>query len=146
MTRDKKKLCENPDRRTDADFAETISGLVKNLYYISETDSAIFPFTGAAADAVTGEEILRQTEKDSNTPIEERNFAEFFGRLTAEQDWFGRDEKRRAKKFEKLKNFLEENLRDLKVFKIGSIEIDIYAVGLNSDGKLAGIRMKAVET
>jgi hypothetical protein len=41
---------------------------------------------------------------------------------------------------------LEENLADLTVFRIGSIRIDIYVVGLDADGNLAGIKTKAVET
>jgi hypothetical protein len=41
---------------------------------------------------------------------------------------------------------LEGNLRDLRVFKVGRIELDIYVVGINSEGILMGIKTKAVET
>ncbi len=44
------------------------------------------------------------------------------------------------------KNLLEANLRDLRVFKIGEIQIDIYVVGLDVENNLTGIQTKAVET
>ncbi|MCA1623686.1 MAG: nuclease A inhibitor family protein [Acidobacteria bacterium] len=34
----------------------------------------------------------------------------------------------------------------MKVFKIGKIELDVYAVGLNAENRLMGIKTKAVET
>ncbi len=40
----------------------------------------------------------------------------------------------------------EKNLRDLKVFKIGKIQIDVYVVGLDAEDNLLGIETKAVET
>jgi len=127
-------------------FVEKVKELSAGLYYISETDAEILPFAGTRADAVTKEEILRQTQSAPDAPVEERDFAEIFARLTALQDWFGDEEKATAEKFLALQRFLEENLKDLKVFKIGSIQIDIYFVGLDADGNLMGIQTKAVET
>ena len=127
-------------------FAEQIKRLSEGLYYISETDAPILPFTGNKAEAVTKDEILRQTQSTAGTAVEERNFAETFARLTQIQDWFGDEEKESAAKFDKLKSFLEQNLKDLKMFKIGTVQIKIYFVGLNADGNLTGIRTEAVET
>ena len=146
MKRGEKKISEDSGQADNENFTKIVSRLVKNLYYISETDSEIFPFSGDAAESVSREVILQQTGSDSAAPVEERDFTELFGRLTAMQEWFGKDEKKTAKRFEKLKDFLQDNLRDLKIFKIGSVNIDIYIVGLNSSGKLAGVRTNAVET
>ncbi len=82
----------------------------------------------------------------ADTPVEERNFAEFFARLAEIQDWFGDEEKATAQKFADLKKLLESNLRDLKVFKIGKIQLDVYAVGIDAENNLLGIQTKAVET
>ena len=62
------------------------------------------------------------------------------------QDWFGDEETATANKFAELKKLLEDNLRYLKVFKIGKIELDIYIVGLDVESNLIGIKTKAVET
>ena len=127
-------------------FAERVKKLSEGLYYISETDAEIFPFIGEKAEAVTKDEIVRQTKAVADTPVEERNFAEIFTRLTKIQDWFGEEEKETAARFERLKNLLEQSLRDLKIFKVGSLQIKIYFVGLDAEDKLMGIQTEAVET
>ena len=127
-------------------FIEKVKEISEGLYYISETDAEILPFEGTKAEAVTKENILSQTNNQPDAPVEERDFAEIFARLTAMQDWFGDEEKATAEKFATLQKLLEKNLKNLKVFKIGSIQIDIYFVGLDANGNLMGIQTKAVET
>ena len=127
-------------------LAEQIKKTAEGLYYISETDAEILPFAGEQTESVTKEEVLRQTKSAADSPVEERGFAEFFARLTKLQDWFGDEEKETAQKFVRLKELLEKNLRDLKVFKIGKIQLDVYVVGLDAENKLIGIKTKAVET
>lgn len=136
----------NETNTEESRFAAQIKKLSEDLYYISETDAPISPFVGSPAECVTGEEILRQTKSAADTPVEERNFAEIFTRLTKIQDWHGVEEKATAGKFVKLKEFLEKNLKDLKIFKLGKIQIKIYFVGLDSQGRLMGIQTEAVET
>ena len=128
------------------EFAERAKKLSENLYYISETDAEVLPFVGEKAEAVTKEEILRQTNNAADTPVEERVFGEIFARLTKIQDWHGDEEKETARRFGKLKEFLEQNLKDLKVFKVGRIQLKIYFVGLDAEGHLAGVQTEAVET
>ena len=116
------------------------------MWYISETDAEIFPFTGSKADSVTRENLLAQIGKPADTTVEERGFDEMFARFIRIEDWFGDEEKATAEKFAALKSLLENNLTDLKVFKVGDIERDIYFIGLDKEGDLAGIQTKADET
>jgi hypothetical protein len=76
----------------------------------------------------------------------EKTLDEFFEQPTQLQDWHGDEEKAQVEKFIRLKELISKNLRDVKVFKIGEVEVDIYIVGINADGKLAGVKTKAVET
>jgi hypothetical protein len=140
----KKKKLIKPEQ--DEKLSEQIKKASEGLYYISETDAEISPFAGTRADAVTKENLLSQTANKPDAPIEERDFEGFFTRLTKIQDWFGDEEKHAAERFARLKELLEKNLKDLKVFKVGRIEIDVYVVGLDSENKLMGIKTKAVET
>ncbi len=127
-------------------LAEKIKNAAEGLYYISETDAEILPFIGQQAESVIKEEILNQTNSAADSAVEEGEFKGFFARLTEIQDWFGDEEKETAQKFVQLKELLEMNLRDLKVFKIGKIQLDVYVVGLDAENKLLGIKTKAVET
>lgn len=142
-----KKVSEQQNKDWgEEELKRQIKKASEGLYYISETDAEILPFFGKQSQAVTKEEILRQTESETNAEVEERNFGEFFVRLTEIQDWFGDEEKATAQKFGELKDLLERNLRDLKVFKIGKVQLDVYAVGLDAESNLLGIKTKAVET
>jgi hypothetical protein len=134
----------NKDFPEEKRFIGQIEEIVKDLYYISETDSELFPFAGESAENVSAETILKQLGR--NAPVEERNFEDFFKRLTEIQEWFGDEETRTANKFSELKELLMKNLRDIKVFKIGKIEVDIYIVGLDKDNILKGVWTRAVET
>jgi hypothetical protein len=142
----KKMLDSEKAEKPKANLAEQIKTAADGLWYISETDAEIFPFTGSKADSVTKENLLNQIGKPPDTPVEERNFDQMFERFIKIQDWFRDEEKATARKFAALKNLLEKNLTGLKVFKVGRIELDIYFVGLDREGNLAGFRTKAVET
>ncbi len=146
--RKRKKRMKNSEEKQpkENNLPSQIKKIAENLYYTSETDAKIIPFTEKKAVAATAAELLNQIGKAENTPVEEKDFNDFFKRLTEIQDWFGDEEKATAQKFADLKNLLEKNLKDIKVFRIGKIQIDIYIVGLDADGNLAGIQTKAVET
>lgn len=148
MSRKRKKISDSKETKTPSppDLTEQIKRAAEGLWYISETDAEIFPFTGSKTDSVTKENLLKQIGKPSDSPVEERGFDEMFRRFVTIQDWFGDEEKETAKKFAALKDLLEKNLTDLKVFKVGRIELDVYFVGLDKDGNLAGFQTKAVET
>lgn len=130
----------------EAKLKDDIKKVSEGLNFISETDAEVLPFFGGQAQEVTKAEILSQTKSAADAPVEERSFTEFFARLTEIQDWFGDEEKATAQRFTELKDLLERNFRDLKVFKVGKIQLDIYAVGLDAENNLLGIKTKAVET
>ena len=136
---EKKNAIEN-------ELAGKIKKITEGLYYISETDAEIFPFVGNKVEMITDEEILRENNNPPGTSIEVRDFTGFFNYLTKIQDWFGEEEKATTEKFIKLKELLESNLKCLKVYKIGKIQLDIYVVGLDHENNIVGIRTKAVET
>jgi hypothetical protein len=125
---------------------EEIKKAAEGLWYISETEAEIFPFTGSKAEAVSKEILLQQIGKSQDAPVEERDFDQMFERLIKIQDWHGDEEKATAAKYAALKSLLEKNLSNLKVFKVGKTERDIYFVGLDAEGNLAGIQTKTVET
>lgn len=142
MSKEKKIKEDNPP----SGLAKRVKKIVRGLYYISETDAEILPFTGAKAESVDKETLLAQIGGAVDSQVEERSFDDFFSRLTGIQDWFGDEEKESAQKFSELKEILQKELKDLKVFKIGNVELDIYVVGLDAENILRGVRTKAVET
>ena len=140
------KVFFQKNNQGDSDFFQTIADTCEGLIYVSEIDAPVLPFASQPNDTSSEENILHDAAISGDAMIEERNFEDFFARLTAIKDWFGDREIARAKKFLELKTLLEENLRDLKVFRKGSIRIEIFAVGIDKSGRLMGVTTKAVET
>lgn len=154
----KKKSAEIENQKADQskpeekNFSQQIGEATKDLLYSSETDAGFETVnwtseTGAEAfSGIDAAQMLRLAGKTAETPIREIAFGDFFRWLSAEQDWYGDEEKETAQRYKKLAELLEQNLRDVKVFKIGTIEIEIYAVGVDQNGGIAGIKTRAVET
>ncbi len=136
----------NKEKNFGQSFLQKLKNAAENLIYISETDSEILPFIGEKSETVSIESLQKQINFAPDVKIEEMDFEDFFENLIKTQDWFEDEENNAAEKFLKLKKLLEENLKDLKVFKIGEIEIKIYVVGLDEDNNLSGIKTEAVET
>lgn len=134
------------ENKNSGELFHEIERVCEGLIYISETDAPVLAFAGEPADTVSANVILQQTGLPADSPIEERDFVGFFERLTAHKDWHGEIETARAKKFLELQKLLEENIRELKVFRVGHRRLDIFAVGIDKDGRLTGISTKAVET
>jgi hypothetical protein len=141
----------SPDKK-EKNTDELISELKtasENLFYISETDAPFEPFvwkTDAPFAEIKAEDVLKLAGQKPDAKVSEKTLDEFFKQPTEIQDWFGDEEKEQVEKFKKLKELLANRLKSAKVFKIGEIQIDIYAVGIDSEGNLTGVKTKAVET
>jgi len=115
----------------ESDLEKELAAACRGLVYISETDSTVEPFFVKKPQIPKGEEII---------------FDRFFERLTAKRDWHTVAESENAEGFAKLQSVLETELKDLHVYKIGKVQLEIVVVGRDKKGEFAGVRMKAVET
>ncbi len=127
-------------------LSPTLAAACDGLIYVSEMDAPVTPFLGSAAETVTGAIVLQQANLPGDSSVAELSLEAFFGRLTEIRDWYGDAETLRAKKFSELQKLLGENLSDPRVFRVGTVQVDIFAVGIDKDGHLAGVTTKAVET
>ena len=78
--------------------------------------------------------------------VENVGLGEFFHDLIQDQEWHDADGKKTVEKYRNLLTVLKEHLTDVKVFKVGEVEIDIYIVGQTATGDWAGVMTTAVET
>jgi hypothetical protein len=70
----------------------------------------------------------------------------FFKDVTTGEDWHDAEEKEEVRKFRELVQTLKKALKDIKVFKAGKVEVDVYIVGRTESGDWAGLKTKVVET
>ncbi len=127
------------------ELANAIEEACDGLIYVSETDAPIELIFIPNHDSLKLFEGVQAALNDKKN-IKEEPAAKFFDRLTAEREWHGPREKAKVKRFVKLEKLLKEHLTDLTLFRAGRVRLEVVAAGFDSEGNVAGIRTKAVET
>lgn len=127
---------------------EQIQVLTTDLLYPSESDEKIEYFE---MELSTEEKINQANFRMFNgikpeINIEEMDFETFFKPLIKVEDWFGEDEKKWATDSLTLKNLLVEKTKDIQIFKVGVISIDVYLFGKAEECKWVGLKTKVIET
>ncbi len=133
--------------RDAASVSKELKKLTRGLLFQSESDYPVEPFARAAKgqEALSARDIAA-AKADADTPVSEVEFESFFANATQEQDWQDDEARANVRRFQALVKFLKENLADLKVYKVGDTEADVYVLGKTASGDLAGVTTKVVET
>jgi hypothetical protein len=123
----------------------TIGETAQGLLFPSESDFPIEPFF-LGADEPTPEDLLAHQGLAPDTPVEETTFDCFFDGLTdAPSDASGTD-RETAARFRSLKVLLEQSLEDIRVYRVGEIDIEVFVLGRHPSGTWLGVRTNVVET
>ncbi len=119
-------------------LGNVLSGIqehAENLVYISEEDWDVNAFViGRNVSILNAQTFKQSNPKVLYETVEDFPMEFFFARLE-QQD----------RSWTRLRNYLEENLTQIHVFKVSNVRRDIYVVGI-FDGHVVGIRTFGVET
>ena len=129
-------------------IVETLKRACEGLLMMSESDYPfeVFLWPSAAKEALTTVKLLQLTSHPQGTPVETVDLDYFFRNSAQEKDWHNEQQKAEVKKFQSLVKTLKSHLSDIKVYRIGTISIDVYIVGKTQSDDLAGLSTKVVET
>jgi hypothetical protein len=132
--------------KTEEQILEELERGSAGLSFMSESD---YPFEVVRWDSVN--EITRPylrglTGESADAPVEVESLEVFFGPAVAEADWKGAAELETAKRYQALMRLLKDNLEDVKVYKVGSINIPVYIIGRSLAGSWLGLSTRVVET
>jgi predicted nucleic acid-binding Zn-ribbon protein len=127
-------------------IADQFQQASKGLLFLSESDAPFEVIHWPAQGELTPPKLLQLTGHPPDAPVELRTVDEFFAIATAEEDWHDQDERETAKRFQNLVSIVKQNLSQLQVYRVGSIDIDAYIVGVTDGGEWAGLSTKVVET
>lgn len=125
-------------------ITENLARLTQDLLWMSEAD---YPWKIISYDCsnITPEQLLEQSNLPSNTPVETVTIERFFAPALREQSWHNEEERETRNRYQQLFNFLNDQLNDLIVYRIGEVEIDVYILGTVED-KTVGLKTTVVET
>lgn len=118
----------------------------KDLMFMSESDYPFEVFRWDKAREVSPDVLRKEAGKGADDPVEEKSVDEFFKQAASMQDWHGNDEKVTAQKYQALVKLLKERLTDLKVYRVGSVNIAVFIVGKDEEGDWVGLSTQVVET
>ena len=127
---------------------EQIEALTADLMYPSESDEkiAFFEMELSTAQKLSIADFRMFNGIKPETVITEISMDDFFKPLVKVEDWFGEEEKKWAEDSMKLKTLLSEKAKDFQIFKVGSVEIDVFVFGKVEECLWMGLKTKVIET
>jgi len=125
-------------------IAQTLTQASQGLLMPSESE---YPFEVFVWEDVklTPEKILELTNYPPATSIEQVELDYFFRNVATEKDWHDKIQKGNVAKFKNLLQVIKDNLAEIRVYRIGTIEVSVYIVGKTNEG-VAGLATKVIET
>jgi hypothetical protein len=132
---------------TKEEFIAQLREKIDGLYFPSESD---FPFEvivweNFADGLFDTEKWLAQNGFPTDSPIENTSLDYLFRNLSVEQEWHDEVQKEQVAQFKALQEFLQANLTDLTVYRVGRIEITIFIIGKFAND-VVGLKTQAIET
>jgi len=123
---------------------DEVEKLTEGLLYMSETDAPLkyFEIDKEAArqwPPQTAAQFLELIGEEPKTPVQEIPPEKFFEMLSE-----GNEE--REDQVKSLRKAFMEHLEDIRLYRVGEIEIDIYLLGKDGSGKVCGLQTLSVET
>ena len=116
---------------------ETATGLL----FPSETDAPLVPIelAGAQGADLSADALLRAVNRTDGAKVEQTTADELFAPLLEAGD----DD---AKKYNRILELLKSELTDIRVYRVGAADIDVYILGKHPSGAWIGLKTKVVET
>ena len=136
-----------PKRETGAALTIMLAKASEGLLMPSESDYPFTPFVwtkGAKAKCVTTG-LLKLTGHAPETPVEIVDLDYFFRNVAQSQPWHDPIQAQNVPKFKHLMTVLKDNLTDIHVYRVGTVQIDVYILG-KSGKNLAGLSTVLIET
>ena len=130
---------------TTAEIIDLFKQATADLLWSSESDYPLEIVTWERGVDLTPTALFRHRIAP-DLAISQITLSELFEPMLTIEDWYEADELARVDRYTDLYHAIESNLTDVKVFRIGSIEIAIYIVGKTPDGDVVGLKTHVIET
>ncbi|WP_210489867.1 nuclease A inhibitor family protein [Rufibacter aurantiacus] len=124
------------------DLAQAAQGLL----FISEIEAPLEPFTLPAGTSIqTPADFLNAIGKPDQ-PAEEVTLTYFLRNMVRTYPEQDHTQQAVAQRFMALQGWLETHLQEIRVYRIGQVQVQAYAVGKTPEGSWLGLKTTLVET
>ncbi|MEM6251863.1 MAG: nuclease A inhibitor family protein [Cyanobacteria bacterium P01_D01_bin.156] len=130
---------------TTQDLVPELEAACDKLLWRSEAD---YPFEVIVLSSQHQPALIDQLLKayPADTSVRIVSLDDFFGQSIVERAWFDSREIDLVQRYRNLRDLLETTLACPRVYRIGSVEIDVYLLGTTEDNQVIGVKTKIVET
>jgi hypothetical protein len=114
----------------DNEILDQLKAATAGLYFMSESD---YPFEAVnwGNGEITEDFLLSVPSEQPGGPVEEQTFEAFYQKYGSRYP---------------VLDVLKNNLTDLKVYRVGRINIGVHVVGKSPEGNWLGLSTRSVET
>ncbi|WP_048922065.1 nuclease A inhibitor family protein [Rufibacter radiotolerans] len=116
----------------------------QGLLFISESEAPLEPFTLPAGTPAETEASFLEAMGHTGQPVKQVELPYFFRNMVRPSE--DPAEQATAARYQALQTWLQTNLQDVKVYRVGQIEIQAYIIGKAPDGTWLGLKTTLIET
>ena len=128
--------------RSDEEILAELARAADGLWYMSESDYPLEPVRLEGPDEPSHERLRELANADADARVETRSPEEFFRDAAAVRA----GERPTPASFGGLLRALGENLTDIRVYRVGAVNIPVYVLGRSAGGSWLGVSTRVVET
>lgn len=132
--------------KSDEQLCAELREATRGLFFMSESDYPFEVVRWMGVEDLSPEFLRKVAGQDATAPFEEKTAADFFRVAAGEQEWKGEAELALSKRYQSLVRLLEESLKDIRVYRVGAVNIGVYVVGRSDEGNWLGVSTRVVET
>jgi hypothetical protein len=129
-----------------SDLWDAITRATEGLLFHSESDAPIEPYRWTEHAVPSKAALLKAEGRRPDEVVEELTLHELFDPVTQEQSFWNEEDRAEAARYKALVELLEEGLSEVRVYRVGKVDIDVYVVGKHPSGGCAGVKTHVVET
>jgi hypothetical protein len=108
----------------------------RGVLFPSESDAPLEPFTWDGSGEPTSAALTQSAGLDRKTPTQTTDLASLFRAVP----------KAKKAKFDAIAKLLSEHVSDIRVVKIGEVNVTVFVLGKTKDGMWMGLKTEVVET
>jgi hypothetical protein len=132
--------------KTDEQIIEELKKATEGLLFMSEADYPLEPVHLKGRPELDPQYLRELGGAAAGASVESGSVEEFFRAATSEPEWKKGDELALARRHQSLVRLLKENLTELRVYRIGEVNMPVFILGKSGEGNWLGLRTRVVET
>jgi hypothetical protein len=118
----------------------------QGLWFISESESPLEPFSLPPGTSLENETEFLVAIDNPGQPVEQITLPYFFRNMVRTGPEQEPAQQTIAQRFIALQQWLETNLQEVRVYRVGQIQVQAYVVGKTPEGTWLGLKTTLIET